>query len=101
MRKISIKLINLDTDKVQNLTSVSSHVLQSDKTREGGKHLDDIVIVSFEDSKADFHKGSVNLTFSRKQLLHLENGNNVRTVDNLFIMPMSKENQLIKTKKSW
>jgi len=99
MRKLIVKAINLNNNTIEDLQSEGCFILNSnetDKTRTGGKHLTQSIVVSFEQVKKDPNKvrGLRNFTMSREKLLRLENGEAVRIEEgNIMLLKTSSLNE--------
>jgi len=102
MRKLTIKAINLTNNTIEDLVSESCTILDpktTDKTRTGGKHLEQVMVVSFSQVKEEANKlrGVRNFMLTREKLHRLENGETVSWENGLLLKSIVLE-EIAKTK---
>lgn len=103
MRKITVKCIDIRGNNITDLISTGCTILRStntDRTKTGGRHLNEMVIVSFERKDNKFHKGIRNFTMTHEKLQKLENGNHISFSDESEEGFLIKVNSLMEYEKS-
>lgn len=74
MNAIKVKLINLTTDKIENLHSTSASLLSEKKENDPRKQA---VLVVFKSESKEKEKVSRVITLTREKLFLLQNGQNI------------------------
>ena len=84
MRKITVKCVDIKNNNVTDLISAGCTILKSsdsDRSKTGGRHLSEMIVVSFERKNNINHKGLRNFTMTREKLQKLENGSHISFSD--------------------